>query len=76
MVGALASPHSTKQVKLLPNVMNSDWVFPLKRRYDEETMTLEGRERAREQEEVRHDPPSAPPDFDPDAIQVDKGRHR
>ena len=47
--------------------------FPLKKRFDEETMTIEGRERAAEQEQTRHDLPQAPPDFDPDAVQADGG---
>ena len=36
-------------------------------------MTIEGRERAAEQEQTRHDLPQAPPDFDPDAVQADGG---
>jgi hypothetical protein len=72
VAGSLATPHSTKQVKVLPNTVNDDWVFPLKRRFDEETMTIEGRERAQEQEDIRGGPPTAPPDFDPGAVQVDR----
>jgi hypothetical protein len=68
VAGSLAQPHSTKQVKLLPNVTDDAWVFPLKRRYDDETMTLEGRERAKEAQLERYDPPLAPADFDPDAL--------
>jgi hypothetical protein len=72
VTGTLSTPHSTKQVKLL-SANNGEWVFPLKARYDLETMTLEGRENANEQNEIRDGPALAPADFDPDAVPVDAG---
>jgi hypothetical protein len=65
VAGSLAQPHSTKQVKLLNDGMADSWVFPLKKRYDEETMTLEGRERSREAQLDSEGPPLAPADLVP-----------
>jgi hypothetical protein len=70
VIGRLASPHCTKQVNILTNSVNGDWVFPLKNRFDKESMTLEGREEAMSKHEDMQVPPSAPADFIPPQVVV------